>query len=372
MRQRKYVGCIILLLLPCLLIAVWQASWNRRNMIGLLGQAACIDESFARELTAMYMQHAPLSYRERGEAVLDASGYGNSGAGIISGRMGEKLWIFVSLAENIAVAAAVSLLLIKKEKRMVRAYVSQIKETSQREIAYIREETQEKEKRLRVYTENLYHQLRLPLANLKIYLELYESYKRQADLSVCQKQIQKMDFLTSALLKQVKYPMEKRKEWKTESVSELVQELVLDMADKRIHSEIEENVFVKGDRYWLKEAFTNLFVNTIEYARKDSEITVEVRKDGRMVCCNIFSYSIASIQKPEEVFGRYYTTSSDGKHFGIGLHLVYEVIREHFGQITVQNSKEGRLVFRIRLPILFGNDTYSQEKSISDTAVKEL
>ena len=53
-----------------------------------------------------------------------------------------------------------------------------------------------------------------------------------------------------------------------------------------------------------------------------------------------------------QIFEPFYSTKTDGKGVGLGLSMVYGIIREHDGSVEV-NSEVGRgSTFRIRLPWL--------------------
>jgi signal transduction histidine kinase len=52
----------------------------------------------------------------------------------------------------------------------------------------------------------------------------------------------------------------------------------------------------------------------------------------------------------EKVFNPFFTTKSNGT--GLGLSIVYQIIKEHGGQIEVDSPEEGGTSFRILLPAL--------------------
>ena len=64
------------------------------------------------------------------------------------------------------------------------------------------------------------------------------------------------------------------------------------------------------------------------------------------------------------IFEPFYSTKTDGKGVGLGLSMVYGIIREHDGSIEV-NSEVGKgSTFRIRLPWL-QTDTLAGDKHAS-------
>ncbi|GHV75749.1 hypothetical protein AGMMS49942_05700 [Spirochaetia bacterium] len=100
----------------------------------------------------------------------------------------------------------------------------------------------------------------------------------------------------------------------------------------------------------MKQALLNLIKNaqaamtgggtlTIKTALRDGQIDIQVRDTG----AGISEGNIAKIFEP------YFTTKKTGS--GLGLTLVFKIVREHQGEITVK-SKEGEGArFTITLPI---------------------
>jgi len=140
-----------------------------------------------------------------------------------------------------------------------------------------------------------------------------------------------------------------------------VNDLIMDIAGL-FHAELEESKIkfsrrlkpglplIDFDRRFLKNALLNLIKNSIEAMKgggaltletdcTDSEVLIKIRDTG----CGI------SEADKEKIFAPYFTTKETGT--GLGLVLVFRIIREHSGKITVL-SKEGEgTEFIISLPV---------------------
>ncbi|GHT67620.1 PAS domain-containing sensor histidine kinase [Spirochaetia bacterium] len=104
------------------------------------------------------------------------------------------------------------------------------------------------------------------------------------------------------------------------------------------------------DERFLKQAFLNLIKNaaaamgdggilTIKTEKRDAEALISIQDTGTGI--------------PEEnlskIFEPYFTTKETGS--GLGLTLVFKIIREHLGEISVKSREGEGSVFTITLPI---------------------
>ncbi|MDR2802730.1 MAG: PAS domain-containing sensor histidine kinase [Treponema sp.] len=115
---------------------------------------------------------------------------------------------------------------------------------------------------------------------------------------------------------------------------------------------LEENMpIIEVDERLIKQALLNLIKNSIE-AMPDSggELTISAKLDDQDVAITISDTGpgIKEVDK-EKIFEPYFTTKIKGS--GLGLTLVFKIIREHSGDISVV-SKEGQgASFTIKLPL---------------------
>jgi signal transduction histidine kinase len=108
--------------------------------------------------------------------------------------------------------------------------------------------------------------------------------------------------------------------------------------------------FISFDERYMKQALLNLIKNAIAAMASGGILTIKTEaKDGE-VCISIRDTGMGI---PEEnllkIFEPYFTTKETGS--GLGLTLVFKIIREHQGEISVK-SKEGEgTCFTLTLPI---------------------
>jgi signal transduction histidine kinase len=119
-------------------------------------------------------------------------------------------------------------------------------------------------------------------------------------------------------------------------------ECILELADALPHIEFDER--------FMKQALLNLIKNAEAAMPQGGSLTIKTEARETEILIGIYDTGIGI---PEEnlskIFEPYFTTKETGS--GLGLTLVFKIIREHQGEITV-NSKAGEgAAFLITLPI---------------------
>ncbi|MDR3324991.1 MAG: GHKL domain-containing protein [Spirochaetaceae bacterium] len=117
--------------------------------------------------------------------------------------------------------------------------------------------------------------------------------------------------------------------------------------------DLQEKIpLVEFDEKYLKQAFLNLIKNALEAMRDSAEKTLRVKTeatDAQLTVSIGDSGCGISDEHKTKIFEPYFTTKNMGT--GIGLTLVFKIVREHRGLISFE-SKEGRgTTFVIALPV---------------------
>ncbi len=108
---------------------------------------------------------------------------------------------------------------------------------------------------------------------------------------------------------------------------------------------------VVGDEDQMKQVFVNLLSNAVDaLAGCDAQrITVEMFPRSEKVVVR-FADSGAGFSDPNRAFDPFYTTKPVGKGSGLGLSICYGLIKEHGGEISVQNLQPTGAAITIELP----------------------
>jgi signal transduction histidine kinase len=110
---------------------------------------------------------------------------------------------------------------------------------------------------------------------------------------------------------------------------------------------------IKANGSELNQIWTNLIDNAIDAMSGVETKVLEIRTVSEP-CDVLVEIADSGSGIPPEVqphiFDAFFTTKEVGKGTGLGLDIVYRIIRTHRGSIQV-NSVPGRTVFQVRLPL---------------------
>ena len=112
---------------------------------------------------------------------------------------------------------------------------------------------------------------------------------------------------------------------------------------------------VRGDGRRLEQVLANLVDNAVRFAPEGSVVRIAtVVREGRV------EVSVQNGGEPipeadlSRVFDRFYQAdtarSGGGRHSGLGLAIVHELVQAHEGDVTVQSNAESGTTFTVRIP----------------------
>jgi PAS domain S-box-containing protein len=109
---------------------------------------------------------------------------------------------------------------------------------------------------------------------------------------------------------------------------------------------------VMADQSQMKQAFLNLLLNAIEAMPEGGVLTLRSRNIRRQEVVIQIGDTGVGIAKEyfSHIFEPFYTTKKNQSSVGLGLSVVYGIIRDHKGSIKVDSTVGQGTVFTIRLP----------------------
>lgn len=121
-----------------------------------------------------------------------------------------------------------------------------------------------------------------------------------------------------------------------------------------VHQE-DELLIVKIDARLIAQVAINILDNAVKYSPADTEITVNVFRQGEKVVTEIsdLGHGIPDSEKPR-IFDMFYTAdtkiSDNRRSMGLGLALCKAILAAHGGEITVRDNLPTGSIFSFTLP----------------------
>lgn len=110
-----------------------------------------------------------------------------------------------------------------------------------------------------------------------------------------------------------------------------------------------EQVMVMGDELALQRALTNLIQNAIEHGGRSGTIAINVLRAG-MIRISDQGPGIPAQQRAK-IFEPFHRLQAKSHGAGLGLNLVWEIVRRHDGDISVVDVERTGACFQIKLPL---------------------
>jgi two-component system NtrC family sensor kinase len=113
----------------------------------------------------------------------------------------------------------------------------------------------------------------------------------------------------------------------------------------------EDLLPVMADQGWLKQAFLNLVLNALDAMPQGGTLTLTTKNDRRRVMVQISDTGVGIPKESfSQIFEPFYTTKKSGSGVGLGLSVVYGIVRDHKGNIKVNSVVGQGASFTIHLP----------------------
>ncbi len=201
---------------------------------------------------------------------------------------------------------------------------------------------------------NAAHQLRTPLAGLKLQAERAQREENILNMRPALSQIQNSADRISHLITQLlslarANPIEKELPLDKIELNQLVQKTCIEWIPKALEKKIEISfetstkvILVRADSILLTELLSNLLDNAIRYGHTKGIIVVKLSCDP--VICLTVEDDGPGIPKPEKnkIFERFYRSpNSSGEGCGLGLAIVKEIANLHKIKILLLKSNSG-------------------------------
>ncbi|MCD7723743.1 MAG: HAMP domain-containing histidine kinase [Clostridiales bacterium] len=202
------------------------------------------------------------------------------------------------------------------------------------------------------------HQLKTPIAALKLFLELDSGATAPAHIDKELQLIEKTEQLIAQvlLLEKIKtniYEMNFEKISAESFIEPIALQFSAMYGEKQIT--YKANGDFRCDREWLAQAVSNIVKNACEHTGENGRVEIEVDCRENSTCIEIQDNGGGAAEKDlQNMFERFFKAeNSKPGNAGIGLAIAKEIVEKHHGGITAQNKNNGLLV-SITIPKIDG------------------
>ena len=247
-----------------------------------------------------------------------------------------------------------------REKKLAEEKIRNINIELERKVNERTAQLQNAYDEMEAFTYSVSHDLRSPLRATDGFSQaLLEDYTEQLDntakdyLNRIRAASQKMAGLIDDLLqlsRQTRTDMQPEIINLSEIVQRIMNELARQEPERHVHVMITPELKVYADAHLMQIALTNLLGNAWKYTAKQAQARIEfsakMENNERVffIQDNGAGFDMAYVDKLFKPFQRLHTAQEFAGN-GIGLAMVYRIIKRHFGRVWAQGEPEKGATF---------------------------
>jgi two-component system sensor histidine kinase ChvG len=218
-------------------------------------------------------------------------------------------------------------------------------------------ELQQRTNRAETFSNDLAHEIRNPLASLKSASELLDktTEKKESEklLKIINHDVERIERLITDYSQMLKDEASLSREKMSkinliEIINDVAEDFKQDLVNqnKKIGIIVSDDTTTKGGHFILgignrlEQVVANLLDNSISFSQDNQKIVIKLEETATNLIMTIMDEGPGfSEMSPQKIFKRFYSNrpKSFGKHSGLGLNIVKNIVELHKGTIAASN-----------------------------------
>ena len=218
-------------------------------------------------------------------------------------------------------------------------------------------ELQHRTNRAETFSNDLAHEIRNPLASLKSASELLDKTTEKTEseklLKIINHDVERIERLITDYSQMLKDEASLSREKMSkinliDIINSVVEDFKQDLnnQNKKINIKVSEKISTKNGRYILgienrlEQVIANLLDNSISFSQNNQKIEISIEETTKNLVVKVKDEGPGfSETSPQKIFKRFYSNrpKSFGKHSGLGLNIVKNIVELHKGTIAASN-----------------------------------
>jgi two-component system, sporulation sensor kinase E len=274
----------------------------------------------------------------------------------------EKDKIFV-LGSGVAKTISVSIMPLVKEGK-IQGNLIHIEDVTEKKINQARLRRAESLAALTTLAAGVAHEIKNPLGSISIHLQLIQKEMQKKHtiktssikqyLEVINEEVERLNRIVVDFLFAVR-PMDMKLE--EGNLNQLVRDLLdfLKFELEQAHVKLETNLTrnlpkILMDEKYMKQALLNLIKNSLSAMPEGGVLRIETSTKGQDVILKVIDNGCGIPEAiMDKIFEPYFTTKEFGS--GLGLTLVYKIVKEHMGDVSLTSKQNEGTTFILTFSI---------------------
>ena len=205
------------------------------------------------------------------------------------------------------------------------------------------------------------HELKTPIATSKLFAQtllkrsnLGEIQRKESLEKIIEEQNRLNALVEKILLASSIDDMKSQIQKKPVYIRKIIDSILTQIRETHhVINNIEKDLTINGDEFYLISLFQNLIDNALKYAEKNTTITISSVRQQSGILIQVADEGIGIKNEFKElIFERFFRIGDeetrDTKGTGLGLFLVKEIVKLHDGEITCRDNSPKGTIFEIK------------------------